>query len=213
METDLAVIRRVSAARLSDRAVTETLGICRGLLADGHVDFGEAQLLADWLDRNPACSRSWPFNVLFVRLREMLADGVLDLDEQQELLDALLNITGGGFPGPGEVAPASTRLPLDDPPPLVQWPGRGFAFTGQMACGTRAQCAEAVVALGGNVLPGVSAKLDYLVIGSIGSEAWIQSTHGRKIEKAMALREQGNRLAIIGEEHWIAEVSKATGKR
>lgn len=140
----------------------------------------------------------------------MLADGVLDLDEQQELLDTLLKITGGGFPGGGgDFVSMSTQLPLDQPPPAIQWKGNGFVFTGQMACGTRAQCSEAVVAVGGDVLPGVSARLRYLVIGSIGSAAWIQSTHGRKIEKAMALRRDGVPLAIVGEEHWVAELNRA----
>jgi hypothetical protein len=45
------------------------------------------------------------------------------------------------------------------------------------------------------------------VIGSIGSRDWIHSTHGRKIETAVAMRERGHSIALVGEEHWYATVS------
>lgn len=56
----------------------------------------------------------------------------------------------------------------------------------------------------GGAIASVSKKLDYLVIGEIGSRDWIHSTHGRKIEKAVELRNGGARLAIVSERHWQA---------
>ncbi len=44
----------------------------------------------------------WPFDVLFERLREALADGVLDADEEAELMGLLLDYTGGGTMVGGE---------------------------------------------------------------------------------------------------------------
>jgi len=41
---------------------------------------------------------------------------------------------------------------------------------------------------------------DYLVIGEIGSSNWVHSSFGRKIEKAMELKEKG-RISIVSEKH------------
>jgi NAD-dependent DNA ligase len=187
--------------------VSETIGLCRGLIADGNVDFGEARMLLDWLERNPEAAHGWPFDVILPRLREMLADGVLDPMEEAEFLDTLMRLTGDGFASIGNAfVSGSTTLPLDTPQPSITWLGKGFAFTGQMACGTRKQCQEIVSSLGGLVLSGVSRKVNYLVIGSIGSEAWLYSTHGRKIENAVEMKQVGFPIAIVSEQHWLGQV-------
>lgn len=205
------ILARFSGARLSERSVSETIGLCRGILADGNVDFGEAKMLLDWLERNPMASQGWPFDVLLVRLREMLADGILDSDEEGELLKTLMQLTGGGFASvENSFVSGSSSLPLDTPQPTIIWRGKGFVFTGQMACGTRKQCQESVVSVGGIALPGVSSKMNYLVIGSIGSEAWIYSTHGRKIEEAVSLRRSNLPVSIVSEEHWFHEFEATT---
>lgn len=48
----------------------------------------------------------------------------------------------------------------------------------------------------------VSKKVNFLVIGEIGSQAWRHSSCGRKIEAAVELREAGVPLRIISEPHW-----------
>lgn len=44
--------------------------------------------------------------------------------------------------------------------------------------------------------------LDYLVIGNCGSRAWLHSTHGLKIQRALELRGVKRKLSIISENHW-----------
>ena len=48
----------------------------------------------------------------------------------------------------------------------------------------------------------MTLRANYLVIGIISSEDWMYSTHGRKIEQAVAFVSQGHPIAIISEEHW-----------
>jgi hypothetical protein len=48
----------------------------------------------------------------------------------------------------------------------------------------------------------VSKELDYLVVGSIGSENWLHATFGTKIRKAVEYRDGGCGLAIVDELHW-----------
>jgi hypothetical protein len=56
------------------------------------------------------------------------------------------------------------------------------------------------------IVVAVVQALDYLVIGDIGNENWAHSTHGRKIEKAIAYNFSGCRIAIVSEEHWLAHL-------
>ena len=49
---DSAVLGKITKGRRKDRAVDELVGICRGLLADGHVNLQEAQFLREWIERN-----------------------------------------------------------------------------------------------------------------------------------------------------------------
>ena len=95
----------------------------------------------------------------------------------------------------------STALPLTDPPPPVSFDGRVFCFTGKFYSGSRNWCEQQVVTRGAAV-GSVSRKLDFLVIGEIGSRDWIHSTHGRKIEKAIEINSTGGEIAIVAEQHW-----------
>ena len=196
------VNRRYNAARLSDRALDELVGLCRGVTIDGSVAWAEAEFLRDWIDCNRDHADHWPANILYARLSEMLVDRVLDRNEERELLDLLHDIVGGGLPVSERVASYSSTLPPDMPAPKISFAGRRFCFTGKFIFGSRKQCEAAIARLEGEAQSTPSGTTDYLVIGAIGSRDWIHSTHGRKIEAAIKLREQWRRLAIVREEHW-----------
>jgi hypothetical protein len=49
----------------------------------------------------------------------------------------------------------------------------------------------------------VTKRTNFLVIGPIASSAWLESTHGRKILRAVELRGEGLPLRIVSEEAWI----------
>jgi hypothetical protein len=40
------------------------------------------------------------------------------------------------------------------------------------------------------------------VIGEYATDAWQNSSFGRKIEKAVAMREAGSPISIVSEAHW-----------
>lgn len=197
--------RAIRAAAVRDRQVDELIGLVKGVLADGHVAEGEARFLLDWLTTNVDARDTWPASALYPRLARALSDDRLDADEESELLALLAQTVGGNAPARGEASMA-TALPLDDPPPEVVFAGRTYAFTGKFYAGTRDWC-ELQVTQRGGAIASVSKKLDYLVIGEIGSRDWIHSTHGRKIEKAVELRNGGARLAIVSERHWQARLA------
>jgi hypothetical protein len=47
-----------------------------------------------------------------------------------------------------------------------------------------------------------SGSSHYLVIGVFASRDWMYTNYGRKIERAVELRQCGSGIAIISEEHW-----------
>ncbi|MBB5321197.1 BRCT domain-containing protein [Marinobacter oulmenensis] len=189
-------------SRVADRQVDEVIGLCKGVLADGQVNQGEAEFLLNWLQSNQHCADKWPANVLFPRIRAMLADGVLDDTEEQELLTLLMGITGS--PNVNATGTnASATLPFDDPSPRVAFAGEIFCLTGTFACGPRREVEDAVVQRGGAVKKTPCKKTSFLVVGEVGSRDWAHSTFGRKIEKAIELRDGGSTIAIIPEERFF----------
>jgi hypothetical protein len=77
--------RRLNAARLTDRVIDEMIGLARGILADGDVVQQEAEFLMQWLERSRHAAHTWPTDVLYERVREMLQDDLLDVKEREEL--------------------------------------------------------------------------------------------------------------------------------
>lgn len=201
-----ALARRFSGERVGDRKVDQLLGLCEGVIADGAVNQQEAEFIYNWLRRNAEIQDKWPASIIFKRLNEFLEDGVLDSDEEGQLVALLMEVAGvhvmeGKLP---------SNLPLCKPAPSVKFPGKRFVLTGKFASGSRNECKKAVQAVGGSVSDHVSGNVDYVVIGSLVSESWIHESYGRKIEKAVEVRESGSGLAIVSEETWAASISAFT---
>ena len=193
-------------SRLTDRALDELIGICRGILFDGIVSEEEAVRLLEWLDANPLAREAWPGDTLHRQLTVTVTETGLDPAWEGELLRLLAEIVGQPAPV-GYRAVATTTLPLDQPPPAIVFAERVFCLTGNFQLGPRRLVEEAILALGGALKKAPTRQTDYLVVGSLGSEAWMHSSFGRKIETAINLRASGHSLAIIGESHFLLSIS------
>jgi len=193
-------------SRVSDRKIDELIGICKGVLCDGVVTQSEAEFLQSWLERNKSVADTWPANILYSRIHAMLEDNILDEDEEKELLETLLDITGGAL-SPGdheEIETLSTALPLCRPAPDLEFAGKSYCLTGKFASGSRAQVEAIIKGLGATTSKNPIKTVDYLVVGVVGSSDWIHSTHGRKIERAVELKEEGLPISIVAEEHLVS---------
>jgi len=98
----------------------------------------------------------------------------------------------------------STRLPFNSPPPEeIDFANRLFNITGKFAYGSRQIVVDAISQKGGiakDAMP--SHDSNYLVIGVFASRDWVHTNFGRKIERAIELRDSGSGLVIICEEFW-----------
>lgn len=202
---DMGFFARQAAtdARLLKRSCESLIGLCRGMLADGYLADEEILFLKNWLDENDMLAVTWPGEVVYKRINQVLADGVIDEDERKYLTETLDSLIGGTMQETGATEGLSTNLPVEDVE-LVDLDGNLFCFTGTFLYGTRAACHKATESAGGVAAKGITKKLNYLVIGTNTTQSWANTSFGRKIEKAVDYRNSGIPLAIISEACWIS---------
>lgn len=195
--------------RVSDRIVQEMLGMIRGIVCDGVVTEAEVRAFRGWLATNSDCLISWPGNVLSERILSILKDNVISPGERLDLYGLFCDTLGEGDISDGRSEGYSTRLPFDDPPPQITFPGNLFCFTGVFVFGERTQCEAVTISRGGQCKKNVLKQPMTVVIGGYGSGRWVQSAFGRKIEEAMDYRTKGVPIQMVSEELWTEAVRAA----
>jgi len=190
----------LTITRVSERDIDVLIGLCQGVMADGSITLHEAEFLRSWIESNQHIANKWPGNVLYKRLQAVLEDGVLELDEEREILTLLLDISGVKT---AQGVHTSVSLPYSNPMPKIIFNETVFCVTGMFASGTRKEIEGEIVSRGGVMSKAVTKKLDYLVIGEFSSRDWAHKTFGRKIELAIENRDMGCPVAIVSEEHWV----------
>jgi NAD-dependent DNA ligase len=189
--------RGINYHRVLIRSLDEMLGICKGVICDGRLPDVEIVALDEWLAANPETMQRFPGDLIFNRLRSVLADGVVD-DEEREDLKALLEEIAGGDAELITKQNRATQAAFPNPLPTVLFESHTFCFTGRFAYGPRTRCEQAVSDRGGRISPTVTKKTQYLIVGTFGSRDWLHSVHGRKIETALAYG-----CVPVPEDHWV----------
>lgn len=75
------------------KTMTELIGLCRGIIADGKVTNAEVMLLNDWL-QDVGFINEWPASEIAQTLERILEDGKITKDEKTELQRLLEKVTG-----------------------------------------------------------------------------------------------------------------------
>lgn len=181
------------------------LGIAQGLLADRRLNDAEIGYLDDWLARHADTLDAGLGRVLHKRVLAVLADGVITEPEREYLVDTLERLVGRSVDSDTDDGswPLVTELAYDERAAL-EFTGRVFCLTGAFVYAPREACADEVMKRGGLVSSGVSKKVHYVVVGSLGSPEWKHGSWGTKIDKAVALRESGVPIAVVREDAWAA---------
>lgn len=201
----------ITYRRRLSRSIDELVGLCRGVVADGEVNRAEVNFLQQWLTANREFVHEYPFRDIYALIESALVDGVIDSEEEHDILAAVHDLAGnvvdpGHRPVQGTVSSTSSRLPLCDPAPEVEFRGRAFAVTGLFDYGPRAHVFGAITDRGGVPKKNISRQVHYLVVGNLGSRDWLHSSFGLKIKEAVDLRAGGCPLHIIDEAHWQARL-------
>lgn len=198
-----SIARRVCTdARLLKRSCESLLGICTGILADGSLNDEEIRFLGLWLSENEELVNTWPGEVVYTRIQNVLADNIITEEERGQLKNTLSELIGGTLQETGAAFGSSTSLPVDNVD-SIEIAGNTFCFTGKFLYGTRAACERAIKERNGIAISTVRMDLNYLVIGTMTSRDWAHTSHGRKIEKAIDYKQRNRSMFILSEKQWV----------
>ena len=186
------------------RSLGALLGIATGILADRQLVDSEVQFLNEWLDSNSAIATTWPGDVIHARIKDVLADGRVTDEERRHLVQSLQQLVGGTL---DELAASkhTTQL-LTYETSALEYQGSSFCLTGDFVFAPRPACEAEIASRGGIIRSSISKKLRYLVVGGLGSSEWKHGSFGAKIEKAMELKREGAKIALVHEDHWAASL-------
>lgn len=185
-----------------NRSMGALIGIAQGMLCDGQINDQEIRFLHDWLLQNDAIAATWPGDVVFARVRDILKDGVITEEERTYLIETLRQLIGGELTDLMESTHV-TELALDHSASVVI-PEKYFCLTGDFVFAPRSRCEKVIQDLGGVVSGSVTKKLTYLVVGGLGSKEWKHGSFGTKVEKAIEYKRSGVPIFIVHEDQWAA---------
>jgi NAD-dependent DNA ligase len=180
------------------------VGIAQGLLCDGVLSDVEIQYLRNWFTQNEQLAYAFPGDVIYDRVKEALTDGIIADGERTYLITVLRDLVGR----PDQDLADRTRVTelAYDSVERVEFPGKKFCVTGDFIHGPRKLCESEIAQRNGLVAKSVTKKLDYLVIGKLGSIEWKNGSFGIKIEMAKKYKKTGCPILIVSEECWIASL-------
>lgn len=160
--------------------------IVKDIIADEKVSGFEIQELEKWLVNHDNLKGFYPYDKIFGVVEKVMADGILDMDEQVELLD-LLDVF---------VNPKTEKTP-------IKLEGKTICLSGDFVYGSKKQVEEFLSDRGAIIAKSVTGKIDILILGEAGSIAWKYGNYGSKYEKACQLNEKGKNITILKEKDII----------
>lgn len=188
----------------SHNQINQLLGLLQGIAADDEINEKEIDALVAWLNINNQIIDKWPASVVASKLYDILEDGIITEDEKKDLLTTVQKITGSHFCETGDASDNTTEC-FDDVSEIPH-DNIGFCFTGKFKSGSRKTVESKAQDLGAVTSKDVLLTTQFLVIGTLASRDWKYQSHGRKIEKAMSLKEKGHEIYVISEEQWLAAI-------
>ena len=192
---------KLSAAdKVAHQSATEFYGICMGIVSDGSINTSEAEFMLNWLTPRIHSINDPMISKVYDTLEKIEKEGFTEQNESL-LIEVVMAYTGGQSTTPDSQLP--TTIPLCQPAPELNIPGKTFCFTGTFDYGTRQQCQKAITDNGGSVAKDVTTSVDFVIIGNNITPEWKHQSYGKKILKAMQYRDKYGTPAIASENHWL----------
>lgn len=177
-------------------------GILGAVAGDGVVTEAELTGISVWLAEHEHLRRIWPFDEVESVVLGVMKDKRIDAAEHRQVLEFFREFTALR----DDRAITQPLVEIDQKitgvcavAPDISFEVSRFCFTGASTRMKRSEFFKVVTDLGGEPVPSVTQRLDYLVVGADGNACWAYACYGRKIEKAVELRKAGSRLLIVHE--------------
>jgi len=176
------------------------LHVIGAIISDKHLHDSEINFINGWIKAYPSAALSWPGSIIVKQVNQILSDGLITEDERTYLLNTLSEILAGSL---NKVADAVEKVDFQlDEPGMIEFSSHTFCLSGNFLFGDKDRCIEEIKKRGGKILEGPTKKLNYLIVGSLGSDQWKHGNFGTKVEKAIKYRADGIPLKIVHEETW-----------
>lgn len=159
-------------------------GILDGITCNQKVNQKEIDSLNIWLKQNDYLKDVYPYDKVLLEVSKVLEDGVLTAEESNYILSIFNEIVHPDFNNDEN----------------IDFNGKTFCLTGEFKTATKQEISKRLQDLGAIEKTGVSSKLNYLIIGGVGSDAWKFGKIGGKQAKAQELNEKGANIKIIDED-------------
>ena len=198
--SDVIEYGEASSAELA-ASINELLGLISGIVADGKVSEAEFHSLNAWLKDNDQVVKHWPANEIAERIRQILADSVVDDQELADLRTTLKQMCGQDFAESGTADGGVAEIFSMDVESFDH-AGKTMLFTGKFVCGNRDAVQNAARNRGAKIRSSVTKELDVMVIGTLASRDWKYKSHGNKIADAIRLQREGAPIVILSERQW-----------
>ena len=126
----------------------------------------------------------YPYDKVLLEVSKVLEDRILTEEESNYILGIFNEILHPEFNNDEN----------------IDFDGKTFCLTGEFKNATKQEISKKLQDLGGIEKTGVSSKLNYLIVGGVGSESWKFGKIGGKQAKAQELNEKGANIKIIDED-------------
>ncbi|WP_394178424.1 BRCT domain-containing protein [Marinomonas posidonica] len=199
--TDIIEFRSFEDVTESDY-LNEFLGLVSGIVADDQINAEEFEYLIDWINRHSDIMDDSTIRSVAAKLMEFSELQQPTPTDEESLLSFLKQTAGIRFLETG----AADAHPMDhiaDRIDSMNHERAAICFTGVFNTGTRKEVEAIAIKLGATPRKDPSKSIHYVVIGSQVSPDWKHTSFGRKIQKAIELRESGHPLIILTEQEWI----------
>lgn len=185
----------------------ELQGICYGVLADGVIRDQEIIELEKWIDSNKHLSSYYPYDELRTVLFKILKDGVVDHEEKillKAYFSQFVKLTNEELTTKIDQEIKATNISgLCAFEPNITIDGKLFSCTGKLSRGSRGDLAKLIANLGGVFSDNITKKTNYLIVGDNGNPAWAFACYGRKVERALKMRKEGDNILIVHENDFL----------
>jgi len=169
------------------------MGILEGISCDKLISSEELLELQKWLSENEHLKGNYPYDAIIKILEEVLSDGIVTEDENKILLEMFSD-----FINPTETKSDGT----------ITLSGKIVCLTGEFTFGSKADVAEIIQKLGGEITDGLTAKVNILVVGGQGSDNWSFGNYGTKVKKALEYNSKGKNILIVGENAFLEMIKR-----
>jgi NAD-dependent DNA ligase len=198
------VNRSFNAKKVLARQQAELIGILRGVACDSVLSPSEAKFVYEWMNIHKQTDDRVTYTQLLDSLQALEAstNGAFDEPKQlQGILKIINKLVNGGA---NEPTVLDVTMDVADviAPSEITFLNQRFCFTGKLKFGTRSKAHHETEQKGGIIVEQVSARLNYLICGDLGSRDWSQSTFGEKIRAALSFKNNGSKLLIVEEHIW-----------